>query len=145
MLYPLLPGATPPPDQVAPAWHRIYVGVLTQVSPHPHADHEVVVEVDAGWGRLTIVTGGPRIAVGAKVAVALPGARVYDPAAALPRLRKLKKGRIRGVMSEGMLCSAKELGLSDDHSAIHVLAPEAPLGAPLASWLVTDYSQTLAS
>ena len=51
------------------------------------------------------------------------------------RTRKLKKGRIRGVVSEGMLCSGKELGLSEDHSAIFVLAPEAPVGAPLAAWL----------
>ena len=116
-------------------WRRIYVGVLTQVLPHPNADREVVVEVDAGWGRLTIVTGGPYVAVGHKVAVALPGARVVDADSSLPRLRKLKKGRIRGVMSEGMLCSARELGLSDDHGSIFVLAPEAPVGAPLAAWL----------
>jgi phenylalanyl-tRNA synthetase beta chain len=116
-------------------WRKIYVGVLTQVAPHPNADREVVVEVDAGWGRLTIVTGGPHVEVGRKVAVALPGARVHDVDSAVPRTRKLKKGRIRGVMSEGMLCSAKELGLSDDHSSIYVLAPEAPIGAPLAAWL----------
>ena len=139
------PTTTPTHDQIAPLWHRIYVGVLTRVSPHPNADHEVVAEVDAGWGRLTVVTGGPRVTVGHKVAVALPGARVYDPDAPGPRLRKLKKGRIRGVMSEGMLCSARELGLSDDHSAIHVLAAEAPVGAPLATWLETDHSPALAS
>jgi phenylalanyl-tRNA synthetase beta chain len=125
-------GARPDP---ANPWQRIYVGVLTQVLPHPNADREVVVEVDAGWGRLTIVTGGPHIAVGHKVAVALPGARVLDAGSLAPRVRKLKKGRIRGVMSEGMLCSAKELGLSEDHSSIYVLAPEAPVGAPLATWL----------
>jgi phenylalanyl-tRNA synthetase beta chain len=119
----------------ATPWRKIYVGVLTQVTPHPHAEREVVVEVDAGWGRLTVVTGGPHVAVGRKVAVALPGARVVDAGSVIPRTRKLKKGRIRGVLSEGMLCSAKELGLSDDHSAIYVLAPEAPVGAPLADWL----------
>jgi phenylalanyl-tRNA synthetase beta chain len=121
------------------------VGVLTQVDPHPHADHEVVVEVDTGWGRLTVVTGGPQVTVGHKVALALPGARVYDAGSVAPRLRKLKKGRIRGIMSEGMLCSAKELGLSDDHSAIHVLAPEAPVGAPLTAWLGPNQSQVAAA
>jgi len=60
---------------------------------------------------------------------------VFDAAAATPRRRKLKKGRIRGVMSEGMLCSAKELGLSQDRSAIHLLTPEAPVGAALTEWL----------
>ena len=54
-------------------WRRIYVGMLTRVAPHPNADHEVVVEVDAGWGRLTVVTGGPNVEIGRKVAVALPG------------------------------------------------------------------------
>lgn len=116
-------------------WRRIYVGVLTAVAPHPNADREVVVEVDAGWGQLTVVTGGPHIQIGHKVAVALPGARVLDAASVAPRVRKLKKGRIRGVLSEGMLCSAKELGLSEDHSSIYVLAPDAPVGAPLAAWL----------
>ncbi len=61
--------------------------------------------------------------------------RVQDPASDRPRLRKLKKGRIRGVMSEGMLCSGKELGLSADHSAIFVLDPAGPVGRPLAEWL----------
>ena len=119
-------------------WRRIYVGVLTAVAPHPNADREVVVEVDAGWGRLTVVTGGPWVEIGRKVAVALPGARVIDAHAPVPRVRKLKKGRIRGVMSEGMLCSAKELGLSEDHHSIYVLAPEAPIGVPLATWLEHD-------
>jgi phenylalanyl-tRNA synthetase beta chain len=109
--------------------------MLTRVSPHPNADREVAVEVDAGWGRLTVVTGGPHVEVGRKVAVALPGARVIDAEAAAPRLRKLKKGRIRGVMSEGMLCSAKELGISDDHSSIFLLAADAPIGLALAAWL----------
>ena len=116
-------------------WRRIYVGLLTQLTPHPNADREVVVEVDVEWGRLTIVTGGPHVEVGRKVAVALPGARVVDPRSDVPRTRKLKKGRIRGILSQGMLCSAKELGLSDDHSSIYVLPPEAPVGAPLAVWL----------
>ena len=122
-------------------WGRIYVGVLTHVAPHPNADREVVVEVDAGWGRLTVVTGGPQVEIGRKVAVALPGARVQDASSPTPRLRKLKKGRIRGVMSEGMLCSGKELGLSDDHRRIYLLPPEAPVGAPLAEWLTAPEGQ----
>jgi tRNA-binding EMAP/Myf-like protein len=62
----------PPPDATQP-WGRIYVALLTKVAPHPHADHEVVVAVDAGWGQLTVVTGGPHVAVGRKVAVAPVG------------------------------------------------------------------------
>ena len=123
-------SATPGP------WQKVYVGLLTRVEPHPNADREVVVEVDTGWARLTVVTGGPHVAVGCKVAVALPGARVFDAFAETPRTTKLKQRRIRGVLSEGMLCSAKELGLGDDHGAIHVLAPDAPVGVPLAEALV---------
>jgi phenylalanyl-tRNA synthetase beta chain len=113
-------------------WRRIYVGLLTQLAPHPNADREVVVEVDVDWGRLTVVTGGPHVEVGRKVAIALPGARVVDASSSVPRTRKLKKGRIRGILSQGMLCSAKELGLSDDHSSIYLLPGDAPVGAPLA-------------
>jgi phenylalanyl-tRNA synthetase beta chain len=118
-------------------WHKIYVGMLTRVAPHPAADREVVVEVDTGWARLTVVTGGPGVAVGRKVAVALPGARVVDAFAGALRTTTLKQRRIRGVLSEAMLCSARELGLGDDHAAIHLLAPESPLGAPLASVLAS--------
>ena len=123
-------------SETAPTlWHKVYVGVLTRVAPHPAADREVVVEVDAGWARLTVVTGGPYVKVGRKVAVALPGARVLDAGDDVPRVRKLKKRRIRGVLSEGMLCSARELGLSADHSAIIVLDPAAPIGRPIGEVL----------
>ena len=75
-----LPTAAPT-EPPAPRWRRIYVGVLTRIAPHPHADREVVVEGDAGWVRLTVVTGGPAVEVGRKVAVALPGGRAPDPQA----------------------------------------------------------------
>lgn len=128
----------PAPD----LWRKIYVGVLTRVTPHPNADREVVVEVDAGWARLTVVTGGPRVAVGRKVALALPGARVIDPCSPTPRCSKLKRARIRGVLSEGMLCSARELGIGDDHAAIYVLPPDAPVGTPLAEALAGLRAET---
>ena len=139
---------SPQPDALedpARPWQLIYVGVLTQVAVHPHADREVVVEVDAGWRRLTTVTGGPDVAVGHKVVVALPGARVLDPTSVVPRMRKLKKGRMRGILSEGMLCSAKELGFSDGDSAIYVLDPAAPVDVLLAAWLHGDVSEAARS
>ncbi|MBA3517229.1 MAG: hypothetical protein H0T75_06225 [Rhizobiales bacterium] len=123
-------------EQAANPWRKIYVGVLTRVDPHPNADREVVAEVDVGWRRLTVVTGGPHVEVGRKVALALPGARGVDAASPVPRARKLKKGSIRGVLSEGMLCSARELHLSDDHSAIYVLPPAAAVGATLTEALL---------
>jgi phenylalanyl-tRNA synthetase beta chain len=129
---------TPQGSTQAPNWNKVFVGVLTAVDPHPHADREVVVAVDAGAHRLTVVTGGPRVAVGAKVAVALPGARVVDADAPAFRTTKLKRRRIRGVLSEGMLCSAKELGLSDDHASIYVLPPDAPVGVPFRTWVAAQ-------
>src|SRR5688500_16412369 len=75
-------------------WPRIYVGLLTQRTPHPNADRDVVVEVEVDWTRLTVVTGGPHVEVGRKVTVARPGARVVDADSAVPRTRKLQKGRI---------------------------------------------------
>jgi phenylalanyl-tRNA synthetase beta chain len=122
-------------EKVPTLWHKVYVGVLTRVAPHPAADREVVVEVDAGLARVSVVTGGPHLEVGRKVAVALPGARVLDAGSEVPRVRKLKKRRIRGVLSEGMLCSAKELGLSGDHSSIFLPDPAAPIGRPIAEVL----------
>ena len=84
--------------EAASPWRRIYVGVLTQVAPHPNADREVVVEVDTGWGKLTVVTGGPHIEVGHKVAVALPGARVVD-ASSLSRARASSRKGASGASS----------------------------------------------
>jgi len=104
------PVATGDARDARDPWRRIYVGVLTQVTPHPNADREVVVEVDAGWGRLSVVTGGSYVEIAGKVAVALPGERVFGAANETPRLRKLKKGRICGVLSEGMLCSVRSSG-----------------------------------
>jgi phenylalanyl-tRNA synthetase beta chain len=120
-------------------WSKIVVGVLTRVTPHPAANREVVTEVDVGWASFTVVTGGPGIEVGRKVALALPGARVINPQAAMPRLSKLKRRRIRGIVSEGMLCSAKELGIGEDHTAVYLLDATAPIGVPLGQIIDSSY------
>ena len=81
--------------------------------------------------RFEVVCGAPNVAPGLRAAFAPPGAR-------LPGLGEVKAARIRGVVSEGILCSEQELGLSDDHSGILVLPAEAPLGSDLATYLGLD-------
>src|SRR5215211_3546575 len=122
-------------EEIGGTWQNVFVGVVTSVTRHPNADRLVLAEVDAGANRLTVVTGAPNIAAGQKVALALAGARLYDTHAETLQLKTLKPGTIRGVRSEGMVCSEKELGLSDEHEGILVLAADAPVGIPLAEWL----------
>src|SRR5918998_63708 len=120
---------------IGDAWDKIYVGHVEAVERHPDADRLVLATVDAGEHRLQVVTGAPNIAQGQTVALALAGARLIDGHADGQVYRTLKPSAIRGVRSEGMVCSEKELGLSDEHEGIMVLEPEAPKGAPLAEWL----------
>ncbi len=121
--------------QVGAEWDRVFVGEVLHVNPHPDADRLVLADVAAGEHRLTVVTGAPNIAEGQKVALAIAGARLIDAYADELRYKTLKPGSIRGVRSEGMVCSEKELGLSDEHEGILVLEDDAPVGAPLAEYL----------
>ncbi|HLL50363.1 MAG TPA: phenylalanine--tRNA ligase subunit beta, partial [Thermomicrobiales bacterium] len=116
-------------------WDNIYVGHVEAVDPHPDADRLVLATVDAGNHRLQVVTGAPNIARDQMVALALAGARLIDGHAEGQVYRTLKPSAIRGVRSEGMVCSEKELGLSDEHEGIMVLEAEAPKGVPLVEWL----------
>ena len=120
---------------IGDAWDKIYVGRVEAVEPHPDADRLVLATVDAGDHRLRVVTGAPNIARDQMVALALAGARLIDGHAEGRVVRTLKPSAIRGVRSEGMVCSEKELGLSDEHEGIMVLDEEAPKGVPLAEWL----------
>ncbi len=122
-------------ERIGAHWEHIYVGVVERVEPHPNADRLVLATVDAGEHRLTVVTGAPNIAAGQKVALALAGAKLYDGHSADWRLITLKPATIRGVRSEGMVCSEKELGLSEEHEGIMVLNPDAPVGMPLREYL----------
>lgn len=122
-------------ESVGGNWDNVYVGEVMKVEPHPNADRLVLAEVTAGDHRQTVVTGAPNIAAGQKVALALIGARLIDGHSDTPQYRTLKPSSIRGVRSEGMVCSEKELGLSDEHEGILVLSPHAPVGAPLHDWL----------
>jgi phenylalanyl-tRNA synthetase beta chain len=116
---------------VAGDFSGIVVGHVKSVEPHPNADKLRVTQVDAGTGELlTIVCGAPNVAVGQKVPAALVGAR-------LPGL-EIRKAKLRGVESNGMLCSARELGLSQDHAGLLVLDEGTPVGADVRQALALD-------
>ncbi|MGH9175006.1 MAG: phenylalanine--tRNA ligase subunit beta, partial [Vicinamibacterales bacterium] len=85
-----------------------------------------------------VVTGAPNIAARQRVALALTGARLVDPYVEDLQYKTLKPSVIRGVKSEGMVCSEKELGLSDEHEGIMILPDDAPVGLPLREYLGDD-------
>jgi phenylalanyl-tRNA synthetase beta chain len=121
--------------QIGDGWDKVFVGEVMSVTQHPDADRLVLADVAAGEHRLTVVTGAPNIAAGQKVALALAGARLIDGYSEEIKYKTLKPGSIRGIRSEGMVCSEKELGISDEHEGILVLESDAPAGAPLAEYL----------
>ena len=104
----------------------IVVGHVLEREAHPQADRLSLCKVDLGDGEpVDIVCGAPNVAAGLKVAVAPPGSR-------LPDGTKLKRSKIRGVVSNGMICSSRELGLGDDHSGILELDASLVPGRPFA-------------
>jgi phenylalanyl-tRNA synthetase beta chain len=126
-------------EQVGADWDRtkIWVGEVVQVRQHPNADRLVLVTVNHGLGELEVVTGAPNLRVGDvghKVVFAMEGARLIDGHADTLKYQTLKRGRIRGVESAGMVCSEKELGISDEHEGIIILDPDAPTGMPFADY-----------
>lgn len=122
-------------EHIGAEWDKVFVAEVIDVTQHPDADRLVLADVAAGEHRLTVVTGAPNIAKGQKVALALAGARLVDAYADTLKYKTLKPGKIRGIMSEGMVCSEKELGMSDEHEGILVLPDDAPVGMPLQQYL----------
>ena len=114
-------------------WDNIVVGQVVAIEPHPNADRLTLATVDLGGERLTSVCGAPNVEVGQKVPFAYIGAQLIDPDSG--KLVKLKKTKIRGIASEGMICSERELGISDRHEGIMVLPPDAPLELALDKYL----------
>ncbi len=106
----------------------IIVGKVLEVAPHPNADRLRLCAVDVGSARLSIVCGATNVAAGQSVAVAQVGSR-------LPDGTKLRKSKIRGVESEGMICSERELGLSEESEGIWVLGDSPPIGSPVGERL----------
>lgn len=122
-------------DHVGSQWEKVFTAFVHGVERHPDADRLVLADVEAGEHRLTVVTGAPNIAPGQKVVLALAGARLIDGYSDSGEYKTLKPGKIRGIMSEGMVCSEKELGMSDEHEGILVLPDDAPIGQPLQEYL----------
>ena len=115
------------------SWESIVVGQLIAVNPHPNADRLTLATIDFGTGQQTVVCGAPNLKIGDKVAFAFVGAQLIDGHSGEPFC--LKPAKIRGVVSSGMACSEKELGISDNHEEIIILPAEAPVGTPLADYL----------
>ncbi len=122
-------------DHIGSEWDKVFTAVVQKVERHPDADRLVLATVEAGEHKLTVVTGAPNIAAGQNVVLALAGARLIDGHSDSGQYKTLKPGKIRGIMSEGMVCSEKELGMSDEHEGILVLPDDAPVGLPLQDYL----------
>lgn len=110
----------------------VVVAQITASAQHPNADRLSVCQVDDGSGQpRQIVCGAKNYKVGDKVPLAQPGA-------VLPGDFKIKASKLRGVESQGMLCSAKELGLAEDAAGLLILSPEAKIGAPIGELFPND-------
>lgn len=120
----LLGAAVDAIEPVAPGLDGVVVGVVERVDPHPNADRLSLCRVEAGNGPVEVVCGAPNVRAGAKYPYAAAGTT-------LPGGFLLEKRKIRGVVSNGMLCSERELELGTDQSGILELATDAPPGTPL--------------
>ena len=124
-------------EHIGDTWQRdkLFVGEILEIKPHPNAERLVLAVVEYGQGTpQTVVTGAPNLRPGErgqKVAFAVEGAELLDGHSATPQKQILTRTTIRGVESAGMVCSEKELGLSDDHTGVIILDPTAPIGRPL--------------
>jgi phenylalanyl-tRNA synthetase beta chain len=111
---------------------KVIVSQITASSRHPNADRLTVCEVDDGSGtKRQIVCGATNYKVGDKIPLALPGAKLANGI-------EIRKTNLRGVESEGMLCSPIELGLGEDASGLLILSAEAKIGAPLSDLFPSD-------
>src|SRR6266403_3888781 len=111
---------------------KVIVSQITASSRHPNADRLTVCEVDDGSStKRQIVCGATNYKVGDKVPLALPGAK-------LPNGTEIRNSKLRGVGSEGMLCSPIEIGLGEDASGLLILSPDAKIGAPIGDLFPAD-------
>lgn len=126
-------------EQIGPRLDGIIVGEVLEVNPHPNADRLTLCSVNVGDGEpLSIVCGASNVAAGQKVPVATIGTILHLPSRtdddALERI-EIKKSKIRGEVSHGMICAENELGLSEDHTGIMVLDEGAIAGTSLEDYL----------
>ena len=114
-------------------WDNVVIGEVIALNPHPNADRLKLATISLGTEQVTTVCGAPNIGLGQKVPFAHIGARLID--AHTEEAIVLKPAKIRGVDSDGMVCSEKELGISESHEGILVLPSDAPIGTPLGAYL----------
>jgi phenylalanyl-tRNA synthetase beta chain len=125
--------------KVAPPFHSVVVAEILEATQHPDADRLRVCKVSVGTlsdEPLQIVCGAPNARPGIKIPCAMVGAEL--PPGDDGKAFKIKVGKLRGVESQGMLCSGKELGLGDDHAGIYELPQDAPLGLNIREYLNLD-------
>jgi phenylalanyl-tRNA synthetase beta chain len=134
-------------ERASPGFSDVFVARVLKVERHPNADRLNLCDVDAGAvGRFSVVCGAPNVRAGMIAPFARLGARLIGSwhgsgghrPASLQDAPPLQAAVIRGVRSEGMLCSERELGFSDDHAGIVALPDDAPVGVELASYLRSD-------
>jgi len=119
-------------DTAAPAFSNVVVGEIIDCQPHPDAGRLSVCTVADGTDEpKTVVCGAPNAATGLRAPFARVGAR-------LPEGMKIKATKLRGVKSHGMLCAARELGLSEESAGLMALPADAPVGSDLREWLDLD-------
>ncbi len=123
---------------------KIVTASVSEVMPHPNADRLVLCRLFDGEGEQIVLTGAPNLypfkGLGPldkplKVAYAREGARIYDGHQAGQVLTTLKRAKIRGIDSYSMICSEKELGISDEHEGVIILDDDAPVGVPLVEYM----------
>lgn len=115
-------------EPAVPGLQGLVIGEVLSVEKHPDADKLRVCRVSTGDAEHQIVCGAPNVRAGMKAPVILPGGQMPDGT-------KIRKAKLRGVESNGLLCSARELGLSDDHSGLMDLPADAPAGAEFSEYL----------
>jgi phenylalanyl-tRNA synthetase beta chain len=126
-------------ETAAPPFTGVVVGQIRSFEKHPNADRLNLCQVDVGApALLNIVCGAPNVAAGMKVPCAVIGARLPPAAEGDGQPFEIKRAKMRGVDSEGMLCSARELGLSADHSGLLPLAADARVGSDVRQVLDLD-------
>ncbi len=116
---------------VAPAFSGVVVAEVKECGPHPDADRLRVCVVNTGETTVQVVCGAPNVRAGLKVAFVKVGGL-------LPNDFKIKKAKLRGVESFGMICSSRELGLGDDHNGILELPDDAPVGEDFRDYFLLD-------
>ncbi len=118
-------------ERVGEGLHEVRTARIASLDPHPAEPRWQVVTLDLGGPKAQCVSGAPNLAMGAMVPVALPGTR-------LPGGVTVQARDMRGVRSEAVVLSEAEMGLSDDHSGVLVLPPDAPVGVPLPQVLPVE-------